>query len=237
MKKRRILWIFSLGIMGMFLIGTSSCKKKDNTPAPTNTITDIDGNVYHTVTIGTQVWTVENLRTTKYNNGISIPLVTDSATWRNLSTPGYCWMNNDASYKNVYGALYNWYTVNTGKLAPTGWHVPSDAEWTILTDFHGGELVAGGNMKTVGTIEAATGMWYDPNTGATNEFGFSGLPGGARFDGHFNLDYIGHLGYWYSSTSAGATDAWGRQLNYNQGDAYRGDWGVTPGFSVRCVKD
>jgi uncharacterized protein (TIGR02145 family) len=127
--------------------------------------------------------------------------------------------------------------VNTGKLAPAGWHVPSDAEWTLLTDFLGGESVAGGKMKSIGTIEAATGMWYDPNSGATNEKGLSALPGSYRDEGYFFLVFLGRLGYFWSSTSTGATDAWARQLNYNAASVYRGDWGVTPGFSVRCVKD
>ena len=114
-------------------------------------VTDDDGNVYHSVTIGTQVWMVENLKTTKYNDGTSIPLVTDATDWHNLLTPGYCWNNNDeATYKATYGALYNWYTVNTGNLCPTGWHVPGDAEWTTLTTYLGGEDVAGGKLKEVG---------------------------------------------------------------------------------------
>ena len=123
------------------------------------TVTDIDGNVYHTVTIGTQTWMVENLKTTKYNDGTAIPLVTDSTAWLNLTTPGYCWYNNDAAtYKNTYGALYNWFTVNTSKLAPSGWHVPTDAEWTTLITYLGGETVAGGQMKSTGTIELGTGL-------------------------------------------------------------------------------
>ena len=117
-----------------------------NVVTATPNVVDIDGNVYHTVTIGTQVWMVENLKTTKYNDGTAIPLVTDNTAWGALTTPGYCWYNNDsATYKNTYGALYNWYAVNTGKLAPTGWHVPTDSEWTVLTTYLGGQSVAGGN--------------------------------------------------------------------------------------------
>ncbi|HEY5141428.1 MAG TPA: fibrobacter succinogenes major paralogous domain-containing protein, partial [Methylococcales bacterium] len=224
MRKIGIFWTLTLIIIGATLVLLSSCKKKDSSTSDptTGTVTDHDGNVYKTVKIGQQWWMAENLKTITYNNGISIPLVTDSATWRNLTTPGYCWLSNDISYKNVYGALYNWYTVNTGKLAPTGWHVSSDAEWTILTDFLGGIGVAGGKLKAIGTIEAATGLWFAPNTDATNESGFSALPAGVRFDdGHFYLDYMGHLGYWYSSTAFSATDAFGRQINYNQGDITR----------------
>ena len=149
------------------------------------TVVDIDGNVYHTVTIGTQVWMVENLKTTKYNDGTAIPLVTDSAAWDELTTPGYCWYNNDsATYKNPYGALYNWYAVSTGKLAPTGWHVPTDSEWAVLTTYvgntyYGGLDSAGGALKSTDKT-----YWLSPNTGATNSSGFSALPGGFR-------DYVG----------------------------------------------
>ena len=201
------------------------------------TVTDIDGNVYHTVTIGTQTWMVENLKTTKYNDGTAIPLVTDGTAWSNLTTPGYCWYNNDAAtYKNTYGALYNWFTVNTGKLAPTGWHVPADAEWTILTIYLGGEADAGGKMKSTGTIEAATGLWYSPNTGATNESGFTAVPAGGRnFNGPF-LD-IGYLGFWCSSSENSTDSAWDQRLWYDNSDVTRSAGNKNYGFSVRCVRD
>jgi uncharacterized protein (TIGR02145 family) len=105
------------------------------------TVKDIDGNVYKTVTIGKQVWMAENLKTAKYNDGKTIPLVTDNTEWSNLSAPAYCWYNNDIANKEVYGALYNWYTVNTNKVCPKGWHIPIDAEWTTLTTYLGGEGV------------------------------------------------------------------------------------------------
>ena len=125
--------------------------------ANSNTVTDIDGNAYHTVAIGTQVWMVENLKTTRYNDGTAIPLVTDSAVWGNLtSTPGYCWYNNDMSmYKNLYGALYNWYAVSTEKLAPEGWHVPTNSEWGVLINYLGGDTSAGGAMKETGSYSLA----------------------------------------------------------------------------------
>ena len=121
MKKQTIFWIYSLVIIGAALSLTSSCSKKDsnNNNIPGGTVKDIDGNVYHTVTIGVQVWMVENLKTTRYNDGSAIPLVTDSAAWVALSTPGYCWCNNDAAtYKNTYGALYNWFTVKNRQTGP-----------------------------------------------------------------------------------------------------------------------
>ena len=202
-----------------------------------STLTDIDNNHYRIVQIGSQVWMAENLKTTKYNDGTAIPLVTDSTAWLNLTTPGYCWYNNDAAtYKNTYGALYNWYVVNTGKLAPTGWHVPTDAEWTILTTYLGGDSIAGGKMKSTGTIEAGTGLWYSPNTGATNESGFTAVPAGFR-DGNGTFSNIGGYGYWWSSSEDYTTNAWLRYLTYDNSNVYRIDNYEYAGFSVRCVRD
>lgn len=145
------------------------------TGSETRSILYIDGDVYRTDTIGSQVWMVENLKTTKYNDGSSIPNVTDNTTWNGLNTGAYCWYNSDISNKKPYGALYNWYTLNTGKLAPYGWHVPTDVEWESLIDHLGGESVAGGKLKESGTTH-----WQTPNIGATNESGFTAVPGGFR---------------------------------------------------------
>lgn len=131
-------------------------------------IADADGNTYKIIKIGDQVWTAENLRTTRYNDGTEIPLVTDYTAWTNLTTPSYAWTNNDIGNKSVYGALYNWFAVKTCKLCPSGWHVPTDAEWTILENHLGGITVAGGKMKETGTEH-----WFAPNTDATNESGFT----------------------------------------------------------------
>ena len=211
-------------------VGTAYGNQESFTTA--GTVIDIDGNVYNTVTIGSQVWMAENLKTTKYNDGTAIPLVTDSTSWSNLTTPGYCWYNNDeAGYKNVYGALYNWFTVNTGKLCPIGWHVPTDAEWTTLTDYLGGESVAGGKLKETGTTH-----WLSPNTGATNETGFTALPGGYRAgSGYFN--HVGSYGHWWSATEGSAGNAWGRYVGYDNSNVYGLSDSKQAGFSVRCVKD
>lgn len=196
-----------------------------------NTISDVDGNIYSIVTIGSQVWIASNLKTTRYNDGTTIPLVSDNTAWSNLSSPGYCWYNNDAaSNKSIYGALYNWYTVNSNKLCPTGWHVPSDAEWTVLTTYLGGEDVAGGKLKETGTIH-----WTTPNTGATNSSGFTALPGGCRYV-YGTFFYIGNNGYWWSSTES-STLAWFRYLTYGSSLADYYDAGKRTGFSVRCVKN
>jgi len=198
------------------------------------TVTDMDGNVYHTVTIGTQVWMKENLKTTKFSDGTSIPFVTDNSTWGNLTTPGYCWYNNDLANKNIYGALYNWYAVNTGKLCPKGWHVPSDAEWTTLTAFLGGEIVAGGKLKETGNSH--WNAFLDPEPLTTNEAGFTALPGGLRrLDGKYNN--LGDYVYWWSSTDDDATMAWFLAIRNWLSSTIRSSTDKENGFSVRCLKD
>jgi len=196
----------------------------------TTTVKDYDGNIYNTVIIGTQVWMKENLKTMKYNDGTSIPNVTDNATWAALATPAYCWYKNDAtSYKATYGALYNWYTVHTGKLCPAGWHVPSDAEWTILSDYLGGLPVAGGKLKESGTVH-----WASPNTGATNESGFTALAGGVRANGVYT-DMLTQT-WWWASTETNSFPWIRAILNYlsNLGNSL-----VSPvnGASVRCLRN
>ena len=189
------------------------------------------------VTICTQVWMLKNLDVTTYRNGDPIPKVTDNTAWAALTTGAYCYYNNDsATYAATYGKLYNWYAVNDPRgLAPAGWHVPSDAEWTTLSTCLGGDAVAGGAMKETGTTH-----WASPNTGATNSSGFTGLPGGFRtFGGSFA--YVGILGYWWSSTESSTTFAWYRNLFYDNGII--GKPGITTfdafkqfGFSVRCLR-
>lgn len=239
MKK---IWIYPMVALGIILMLLNSCKKNKEEvinygPSERGTVTDIEGNVYKTIKLGTQWWMAENLKTTKYNDGTAIPLVTDSAAWANLTTPGYCWYNNDAAtYKSTYGALYNWYVVYTGKLAPTGWHVPTDAEWTILTTYLGGKDIAGGKMKSTGTIEAGTGLWHSPNTGATNESGFTAVPAGHR-DSSGTFVFVGKNTYWWSSSAYFIPLAWYRYLGYYGSSVGRdGNYGYY-GYSVRCLRD
>jgi uncharacterized protein (TIGR02145 family) len=198
-----------------------------------STINDTDNNIYNTVSIGTQCWINENLKTTKYNDGTAIPLVTDNTAWNNLSTnSGYCWYNNNqVTYGNTYGALYNWNTVNTGNLCPSGWHVPSDSEWTVLTDYIGGESIAGGKLKETGTTH-----WNSPNYGATNETNFTALPGGRR-DMNGTFDMIGNFGQWWSSTSQSSTYSYLRYMDYQNTSVTSGGYLKFAGFSVRCVMD
>ena len=195
-------------------------------------VRDIDGNEYETVKIGRKTWMAENLKTTRYNDGTAIPLVSDEKKWAALSSPGYCWYNNDSvSYKPTYGALYNGYTVATGKLCPVNWHVPSDAEWTAMIDYLGGEIVAGYKLKETGTA-----YWISPNTGATNEVGYTALPGGFRhLDGLFH-DF-GFSGYWWTSTEYSSTRAFFRYMDYEYSNVFRFDNLKKNGFSVRCIRD
>jgi len=195
--------------------------------------TDYDDNHYPVVKIGTQTWMAQNLKTTKYNEGTPIPLVTDAGTWVDLSTPAYCWYNNDsATYSNTYGSLYNWHTVNTGKLCPAGWHVPTDAEWTTLTTYLGGESIAGGKLK-----ETDTTHWNNPNTGANNETGFTALPGGYRSSLSGTFDDVGNYGAWWSSTEYDTLCAWRRYMSNDYSSVTRGFSRKQRGFSVRCLVD
>jgi uncharacterized protein (TIGR02145 family) len=214
------------------------------------TVTDIDGNVYTTVKIGRQVWTVENLKTANYNDNTAIPLVKDKDEWGKCelsNKAAYCWYNNNIAYKEKYGALYNWYAVNTGKLAPKGWHVPTDAEWDELQEY----LIANG-YNWDGTTEdnniakamAAKTDWladdYEGTIGndlsKNNRSGFSALPGGCRYPIGF-FDNQGEIVYWWSTMEYGSSDAYDRELNYNYSALTKLDYHKNSGFSVRLVRD
>ena len=202
-------------------------------PGSSSTVTDIDGNVYTTVNIDKQTWMVENLKTTTYNDGTTIPKVTDDDNWGNLETGAYCWYDNDeTSYKGTYGALYNWYTVETEKLCPTGWHVPSNIEWLTLTNYLGGLDVAGGKLKETGTSH-----WNPPNTGATNESGFTALPSGYRnlSVAFYNIKNNGS--YWSSTESDDISKAYGRGLTKSQAALSYYISNKETGYSIRCLRD
>ena len=188
--------------------------------------------ILSSVQIGNQTWTLENLDIATYRNGDIIPQVQDPTNWANLSTGAWCYYNNDPNLGSRYGKLYNWYAVNDPRgLAPNGYHIPTDAEWTTLTTHLGGESVAGGKMK-----EAGTSSWLSPNTNATNSSGFSGLPGGYRgYDGNFGS--VGAYGNWWSSSEGNTVNAWFRNLYNNYGSVGRGLNSRRNGFSVRCLRD
>ena len=202
------------------------------------TLIDIDGNKYKVIKIGSQVWMAENLKTTKYNDGTEIPQITNNTQWYNSETPDYCWYNNNQDkYSNDYGALYNWYTVETDKLCPAGWHVPSSSEWKTMESYLGGTAIAGGKLKETGTSH-----WSNPNVGATNEIAFTALPGGYR-----NSDFskLQNYGFWWTATQIDSSDpetipstkAVARYLHYNNAKLNYSSYPKNLGFSVRCVKD
>ncbi|MFN5620843.1 MAG: FISUMP domain-containing protein [Flavobacteriales bacterium] len=206
------------------------------------TMTDQEGNVYNTIVIGTQEWMAENLNTSTYRNGDAIPNLS-YPSWYTTISGAWAYYNNDSSYACPFGKLYNWYAcVDARHLCPVGWHVPTDAEWTVLTNYLGGEAVAGGKMKTIGTIEASNGLWNEPNLGANNSMGFSGLPGGFRFNDAESYDF-GNWGYWWSSSAnynGGNVPygAWTRFLSTNNSVLYKsGTYPLAAGMSVRCLRD
>lgn len=196
------------------------------------TVTDYDGNVYNTVVIGTQTWMVENLKVTHYRNGEDIPNVTDNTQWAYLTTGAYCNYNNDVSNSTTYGRLYNWYSVNDSrKIAPIGWHVPTDIEWSTLTTYLGGESVAGGKMKETGTTH-----WTSPNTGAFNSSGFTALPGGKRYS-NGPYDNLSYHGYWWSDTKSSTYTVWLRNMGYESSAVNSSVYVIEFGLSIRCLLD
>jgi uncharacterized protein (TIGR02145 family) len=202
------------------------------TSCNTSSLKDIEGNRYKTVRIGTQVWMAENLRTTKLNDGTPISLVTDNEAWINSTNPSFSWYDNDSlKYKESYGALYNWYAINTNKLCPAGWHVPSDGEWQTLTTFLDGFYTAGGKLKEKGTKH-----WKSPNIDGTNESGFTALPAGYRsLQGIFN--YQGISAYFWSSTKYNDKTVLFWNIRYRLGYIYKYPGEIYCGFSVRCLRD
>ncbi len=184
------------------------------------------------VQICNQVWTTINLDVTTYRNGDLIPQVTDLTAWTALTTGAWCYYSNLSSYGDIYGKLYNWYAVNDPRgLAPLGWHIPTDAEWTTLTTCLGGDPVAGGRMKATGTS-----LWLTPNTASTNSSGLAVLPGGYRNNNGTFLN-VANYGFWWSSTEYDTEGAWYRYLYYGDANARRLAHFKTYGFSMRCVRD
>ena len=214
-------------ILVMIMVLIVGCSKDSvETPA---IITDIDGNVYNAVVIGKQTWIKTNLNVSKYQDGTPIPEVTDPNQWAKLTSGAWCYYDNDPANGEIYGKLYNWYAVHDARgLAPKGYQIPTDEQWSTLTTFIGS--VAGGKMKEIGTAN-----WSSPNSEATNSTFFTGLPGGIIInDGTFY--FIGDHGYWWSFTSIDSATAWNRSLGYNSGIVCRSYDDKNYGFSVRCIK-
>lgn len=212
------------------------------------TVTDIDGNVYETLVIGSQIWMTENLKVTHYRNGDPIPNITNDDAWSDLTTGAYVWYDNNVSWKDSYGAMYNWFAVDNARgLAPAGWHVPTVDEWTILTDYIGGiDSPHGNELKSCRQVNSPLGgecntdehpRWsQDDNNWGSDDYGFSALPGGYRHSsGEFYT--IGNYGYWWSSTDLSSEYAWNRRLDYNAGNVTPATYTKVNGSSVRCIKD
>ena len=249
MKKNILIYPIIVSVLVLLL--TTDCKKEE----PALTVTDIDGNSYNTIRIGTQVWMKENLKTTKYNDGTPIPNITDNGIWAALTTGAYCNYDNILILSNTYGSLYNWYAVdnnaatmvvsNGGKnVCPTGWHVPSDGDWTTLTDYlTNNGFGYQGSGEDIGKSLAATSEWTsDPTKGdvgndqaSNNSSGFTALPGGYRnyLGRYFFIEYYG---YWWSSTES-SSDAWFRVIGYAFPHVVINSYPKQDGFSVRCLRD
>jgi len=202
----------------------------------TSTVVDIDNNTYNTVQIGTQCWTQSNLKVNKYRNGDTIPTGLSYSAWLNTTSGAYAIYNNDPVNDGLYGKLYNHYAVTDSRgLCPTGWHVPSDSEWTTLENQLGGSSVAGGALKST-AMQPTPGAWNSPNTAATNSSGFTALPGGLRGD-YGDFVNMADLGYWWSSSVSSGSSAWFRVLYYDLSNFNRSGNLRTYGFSVRCCRD
>ena len=247
--KRTMLLIVGLVLLLLLINCTKNPVSADNKRfAITDSVTDIDGNRYHAITIGTQTWTVENLKTTKYNDGTALSLAADSDERCNPTAPGFCWYENDSvANKSTYGALYNWYAVNTGKLAPTGWHVPSDSEWLIMQNY----LIANGynydgttTGNKIGKSLADKSIWASyyywgtigNDISKNNSSGFSALPGSYR-DNSGIFYGIGYYAYWWTATGCSSTGAFACSLGYLDEDLFNGDNCKSCCMSIRLVKD
>jgi len=192
------------------------------------TLNDIDNNAYKTIQVGAQTWMAENLRTTRFNDNSLIPLVTSASVWAGLSTPAFTFYNNDSI---SYGALYNWYAISSAKLCPSGWHVPTDGDWTALTIYLGGDSISGGNIKETGTAH-----WLSPNTSADNLSGLSAIPSGfINSSGSFNN--IKRTAYFWTATEFNTVDAYYRFILYNYSQIVKSNSSKLGGLSVRCIKD
>jgi uncharacterized protein (TIGR02145 family) len=224
-------------ILLLFILGCAKKEDEPIVPAPVTEVSDIDGNIYPVVQIGTQSWMGANLKVKRYRNGDTIANVTTDAQWKVLGSGAYCAYENLVSNVTTYGNLYNWHALSDSRgLCPGGWHVPSESEWELMGAFLGGNSVAGGKLKSKGTLEEATGLWYAPNTEATNSSGFTAVPGGYRIN-YGTFYSLGNVAYFWSSSDTASVNAWNFILDANNGELNRNFNLKTNGFSVRCCKD
>lgn len=236
----------NLIILLILVFAIFACEKDPTSSKDDETITDIDGNIYTSVIIGEQEWMVENLKVIHYRNGDLIPNVTDDSEWHDLTAGAYCNYDNDVTNADTYGRLYNWFAVNDNRnIAPVGWHIPSDDEWKTLEMFLGMSGVSanlggyrgtdeGGKLKETGNTH-----WNIPNTGATNESGFTALPAGLREQAGI-FHHIGNIAcFWTSSEDTSISNYWAykRQVNYLNSYVQRSSQGKQWSHSVRCVRN
>jgi len=236
-----VCFAFAQDTLYVFKTGQMVMKKAVNdvdsisftyTPQRNGTVSDIDGNIYHWITIGNQIWMVENLKTSRFINGETISNITVPVFWSTATFATWCNYNNDPINGVIYGKLYNWYAVNDNrKIAPLGWHIPSNDEWTQLATILGGENIAGGKLKETGSIH-----WLGNNADATNERGFNALPAGTcNINGEFSN--LGYNTYLWSSTLYDTDNVWQRGLVNSFSTLYANYSKKQNGFSVRCIKD
>ena len=237
MKRMFGSYFFIVGsLLLSFLV---ACKKDISSNVLPNTVTDYDGNVYHTYQIGSQTWMLENLIVTHDRHGNAIANVTDSTIWPGLTAPSYCIYNNDAlDNLQTYGVLYNWYAAADTALAPTGFHVATDSDWNVLVTYLGGDSIAGAKMKQADTV-----FWANPNIvdTATNS-GFNAIPCGSRFSDtttYSTFQYINLAAFWWSSTQATSGYAWYRYVFSDTTALIRSDslLNESAGMGIRCVKN
>lgn len=245
--KREKTGIFNLVMLTALLIFSASCEKDNEEIDEKNdtSVTDVDGNIYTIIEIGSYQWMVENLKTTTYNDGTDIPLISSNSEWVDQNEGAYTWYhNNDESYGKTYGALYNWHAVNTGKLCPFGWRVPTDDEWKVLEGFvdekYGTEdpewdktLFRGHNAGD--RLKSSSG-WEEGGNGS-DDYGFSAYPGGRRsfVNGDFYSD--GSRGFWWTASEIDDTYSWSRSMYYDSDNVSRVSLNKGSGFSVRCMRD
>jgi uncharacterized protein (TIGR02145 family) len=241
--RRSLLFFITCAILFLQL----GCSKEDNTdqPAsPDNSVRDIDGNRYNTVTIGDQVWMAENLRTTRYRDGRDIPEVTDNGSWTTLDSGAWCHQNNDPGNESLHGRLYNWFAASDEYICPQGWHIPTETEWQTL------EMELGmpseqlnwvgferGADENIGGKLKSTELWVPPNLGATNETGFNALPIMARFYFNGEFDVMGYVGIWWSSSESSSNNAWERVLNQYSSGIFREGKDKRNGYCLRCLNN
>ncbi len=243
MKRRSRHFICRIAIIGLFFLLANSCRKSDsnNIQKPGDTVFDLDGNVYHAITIGTQVWMLENLKTTRYRNGDAIPENKEGILWNGLTTGAYCNYNNDAAAGNKYGRLYNWYAAADGRnIAPEGWHVATDAEWTTLLNYIAAHAGASGSQaKALASktdwVPSITIDAVGNDISKNNTSGFTALPGSCYFNGMFR--YIDYLAYWWCATGINDGSAWMRAMYTDNPTLLRASNPKVDGFSIRCVRD